>query len=88
MSTDVHVCFPARSVGRRPCERQPTMVNTSVRRVISSTRRLDGGTDALGFSNAIRVATRLIADRGNQGIKDDFLYLAGQIPKDPRIATG
>lgn len=47
-----------------------------------------GGTDALGFSNAIRVAARLIADRVNQGIKDDFLYLAGQSPKDPRIATG
>jgi glycerol-3-phosphate acyltransferase PlsX len=47
-----------------------------------------GGTDALGFSNAIRVATRLIADRVNQGIKDDFLYLAGQSPRDPRIATG
>lgn len=47
-----------------------------------------GGTDALGFSNAIRVAVRLIADRVNQGIKDDFLYLAGQSPRDPRIATG
>jgi hypothetical protein len=34
------------------------------------------------------VATRLIADRVNQGIKDDFLYLAGQSPRDPRIATG
>lgn len=47
-----------------------------------------GGTDALGFSNAVRVAVRLIADRVNQGIRDDFLHLAGQSPKDPRIATG
>jgi glycerol-3-phosphate acyltransferase PlsX len=47
-----------------------------------------GGTDALGFSNAIKVAVRLITDRVNQGIRDDFLYLAGNSPKDPRIATG
>ena len=51
-----------------------------------------GGTDALGFSNAIRVAVRLIADRVNQGIKDDFLYLAGQSPSRSadrnRLMTG
>ncbi len=47
-----------------------------------------GGTDALGFSNAVRVAVRLIADRVNQGIKDDFRHLAGTGPDDPRIATG
>lgn len=47
-----------------------------------------GGTDAHGFCNAIKVAVRLITDRVNQGIKDDFLHLAGDHPKDPRIATG
>lgn len=47
-----------------------------------------GGTDAHGFANAVKVAVRLIADRVNQEIRDDFLYLAGSAPKDPRIATG
>lgn len=47
-----------------------------------------GGTDAHGFSNAIKVAVRLIADRVNQGIRDDFSHIAGNSPKDPRIATG
>ena len=35
-----------------------------------------GGTDALGFANAIRVAVKLIADGVNEGIKQDFAYLS------------
>lgn len=31
-----------------------------------------GGTDGLGFSNAIKVAAKLITDRLNEGIKEDF----------------
>lgn len=31
-----------------------------------------GGTDALGFSNAIHVAVELVADKLNEGIKEDF----------------
>lgn len=31
-----------------------------------------GGTDAIGFSNAIRVAIELVQDRVNEGIKQDF----------------
>lgn len=34
-----------------------------------------GGTDALGFSNAVSVAIKLVADRVNEGIKEDFARL-------------
>jgi glycerol-3-phosphate acyltransferase PlsX len=36
-----------------------------------------GGTDALGFANAVVVAAQLIADRVNEGIKQDFACLRG-----------
>lgn len=47
-----------------------------------------GGTDALGFANAIGVAARLVADKVNEGIKQDFLCLYGGTGKNPKLATG
>lgn len=47
-----------------------------------------GGTDALGFSNAVRVAVKLIADGVNEGIKQDFVCLGSGSPNDPKMATG
>lgn len=47
-----------------------------------------GGTDAVGFSCAVRVAVRLIADRVNEGIKEDFAFLNIGAPDDPKMATG
>ncbi|MCP5373511.1 MAG: phosphate acyltransferase PlsX [Hyphomicrobiales bacterium] len=38
-----------------------------------------GGTDGLGFSNAIRVAIELINDGVNDGIKDDFAHISEAI---------
>ncbi len=35
-----------------------------------------GGTDAFGFANAINVACELIADRLNEGIKEDLAWLS------------
>ncbi len=35
-----------------------------------------GGTDAFGFANAVNVACELIADRLNEGIKEDLAWLA------------
>ncbi|TVR98715.1 MAG: phosphate acyltransferase PlsX [Rhodospirillales bacterium] len=39
-----------------------------------------GGTDAIGFSHAVGVAIKLIADRVNQGIKEDYAKLRGTDP--------
>jgi glycerol-3-phosphate acyltransferase PlsX len=47
-----------------------------------------GGTDALGFSNAIRVAVQLIADGVNGGIKQDFTYVYSGTGTDPKLAAG
>jgi glycerol-3-phosphate acyltransferase PlsX len=47
-----------------------------------------GGTDALGFANAIRVAVKLIADGVNEGIKQDFTYLSSGSEMDPKLAAG
>ncbi len=47
-----------------------------------------GGTDAVGFSNAIRVAADLIADGVNDGIKQDFACLSTGPAPDPKLATG
>jgi glycerol-3-phosphate acyltransferase PlsX len=47
-----------------------------------------GGTDALGFSNAIRVAVQLIADGVNDGIKQDFTYVYSGSGTDPKLAAG
>jgi phosphate acyltransferase len=47
-----------------------------------------GGTDALGFSNAIRVAVQLIADGVNDGIKQDFTYVYSGTGTDPKLAAG
>jgi phosphate acyltransferase len=47
-----------------------------------------GGTDALGFSNAIAVAARLVAERVNDGIKQDFSFLYAGTGIDPKLAMG
>jgi glycerol-3-phosphate acyltransferase PlsX len=47
-----------------------------------------GGTDALGFSNAVRVAVKLIADGVNEGIKQDFACLCAGDPNTSKMATG
>ena len=46
-----------------------------------------GGTDALGFGNAVRVAVQLIADRVNEGIKQDFLCFGQSINSNPKLAA-
>ncbi len=46
-----------------------------------------GGTDALGFANAIHVAVGLIADGVNEGIKKDFAHLCSTEPHDGRQAA-
>ena len=47
-----------------------------------------GGTDALGFANAIRVAVKLIADGVNEGIKQDFALPLLRSGTDPKLAAG
>ncbi|MDA1089388.1 MAG: phosphate acyltransferase PlsX [Proteobacteria bacterium] len=39
-----------------------------------------GGTDALGFSNAIHVAVEMITHSFNEGIKEDYAQLSGNKP--------
>jgi Fatty acid/phospholipid biosynthesis enzyme len=46
-----------------------------------------GGTDGLGFSNAVRVAVQLIADRVNEGIKQDFLCLCQPMNSTEKFAA-
>lgn len=47
-----------------------------------------GGTDALGFANAIGVAVQLIADRVNEGIKQDYSFVYPGSASDPKLAAG
>jgi phosphate acyltransferase len=47
-----------------------------------------GGTDAIGFSNAIRVAVELVKDGVNEGIKQDFAYIYSSPAPDPKLAAG
>lgn len=47
-----------------------------------------GGTDALGFSNAVSVAIKLISDRVNEGIKEDFSRLRRADPDDLQVIAG
>jgi glycerol-3-phosphate acyltransferase PlsX len=47
-----------------------------------------GGTDGVGFANAVKVAFELIRDNVNEGIKQDFVCLYGTPPRDPRMASG
>ena len=47
-----------------------------------------GGTDALGFCNAVRVAVELIEDGVNDGIKQDFTYIYSGSGTDPKLAAG
>ena len=47
-----------------------------------------GGTDAIGFSNAMRVATDLITENLNDGIKHDFAKLASGEPNNSKVAAG
>lgn len=47
-----------------------------------------GGTDALGFANAIHVAVELIADGVNDGIKKDFAQLSTEPHNGRRAAAG
>lgn len=46
-----------------------------------------GGADGLGFCNAVRVAVQLIADRVNEGIKQDFLCLGQTTNSNPKFAA-
>jgi glycerol-3-phosphate acyltransferase PlsX len=46
-----------------------------------------GGTDAVGFANAVRVAVQLIADRVNEGIKQDFLCLGAPASPSKSLAA-
>lgn len=46
-----------------------------------------GGADGLGFCNAVRVAVQLIADRVNEGIKQDFLCLDQTTNSNPKFAA-
>ncbi len=47
-----------------------------------------GGTDALGFSSALRVAVELVADGVNEGIKQDFVCLGTGSPNNAKTVTG
>lgn len=47
-----------------------------------------GGTDAIGFANAMKVAIELISDHVNEGIKADFARLYSGAGTDPKLAIG
>lgn len=47
-----------------------------------------GGTDAVGFSSAVTVAIKLIADRVNEGIKEDFSSIKPLNPGDLQVIVG
>ncbi len=47
-----------------------------------------GGTDALGFSNAIHVAVELVRDKVNEGIKEDFALLNADFSGNSKVAAG
>ncbi|MFO1129414.1 MAG: phosphate acyltransferase PlsX [Rhodospirillales bacterium] len=46
-----------------------------------------GGTDAVGFGNAVRVAVQLVADGVNEGIKQDFLCLGTSAGLAKKVAA-
>lgn len=46
-----------------------------------------GGTDALGFANAVGVAVQLVADGVNEGIKQDFWCLGTSASLDKKVAA-
>ena len=45
-----------------------------------------GGTDALGFANAIHVAEELITHSFNDRIKEDYAQLSGNAPTQEKAA--
>lgn len=47
-----------------------------------------GGTDALGFSNALHVAVELVRDQVNEGIKEDFARLDANFSVSSKVANG
>ena len=47
-----------------------------------------GGTDPVGFANAVKVAHKLITDRVNDGIKEDYARLKAAGSEDRKVATG
>ena len=47
-----------------------------------------GGTDAYGFSHAIKVAVEMISDGLNDAIKEDFAHLSEHTEKELRAASG
>lgn len=47
-----------------------------------------GGTDGLGFSNAVHVAVELVRDKVNEGIKEDFARLNADFSANSKAATG
>lgn len=46
-----------------------------------------GGTDGVGFANAVKVAIELISDGVNEGIKQDFQCVYADKPIDPKLAA-
>lgn len=44
-----------------------------------------GGTDAVGFASAVNVAVELVADRVNDGIKEDFACVNRDLQNDPDL---
>ncbi|NJO56231.1 MAG: phosphate acyltransferase PlsX [Rhodospirillales bacterium] len=46
-----------------------------------------GGTDAIGFANAMHVAVQLISDRVNEGIKQDFFCLGQTVNNNSKLAA-
>ena len=47
-----------------------------------------GGTDAVGFANAIHVAVELILNSFNDGIKEDYAKLSGHAPALKKVVGG
>ena len=47
-----------------------------------------GGTDPVGFANAVKVAHKLITDRVNDGIKEDYARFKAAADKEQKVATG
>jgi glycerol-3-phosphate acyltransferase PlsX len=45
-----------------------------------------GGTDGLGFANALEVSVNLVRHKFNEGIREDIAYLAAEAP-EPKAAT-
>lgn len=47
-----------------------------------------GGTDSLGFSNAVNVAVKLVSDRVSEGIREDFAHLRPVESDDVQVIAG